>query len=121
VALLEVEQDVLDTAVVVSADGEVDSGTVDILITHLDAALQAASDHPSRVLVIELAKVTYFGSAGLNAVLGCYERGVSDGVIVRVVAQNLEVIRPIEVTKLDGVLRPYKTVSDAVEGTDEDG
>jgi hypothetical protein len=24
--------------------------------------------------------VTYFGSAGLNAVLGCYERGNADGI-----------------------------------------
>ena len=66
--------------------------------------------------------MTYFGSAGLNAVLGCYERGVSDGVAVRLVASNAEVIMPIEVTKLDTVLRPYQTVTDALErndGTDE--
>ena len=49
--------------------------------------------------------MTYFGSAGLNAVLGCYERGLSDGVSVRVVASNAEVIMPIEVTKLDKVLQ----------------
>ena len=70
VALLEVKQDVRDSAVVVLAGGEIDSGTVDTLITHLDAALQTASDHPTRVLVIEMGDVTYFGSAGLNAVLG---------------------------------------------------
>jgi anti-anti-sigma factor len=62
--------------------------------------------------------VTYFGSAGLNAVLGCYERGLSDGVAVRLVATNAEVVRPIEVTKLDGVLRPYQTLTDALDGTD---
>jgi len=42
----------------------------------------------------------------LNAVLGCFERGRSDGVSVRVVASNAEVIMPIAVTKLDNVLRP---------------
>ena len=35
------------------------------------------------------------------------------GVAVRVVADNPEVIRPIEVTKLDNVLRPYPTVAAA--------
>jgi len=119
VALLEVKQDVRDAAVVVSAGGDIDSGTVDTLVTHLDAALQAASDHPMKLLVLELADVTYFGSAGLNAVLGCYERGRSDGVSVRLVASNAEVIMPIEVTKLDNVLRPYQTVTDALSATDE--
>jgi anti-anti-sigma factor len=118
VALLEVKQDVRDAAVVVSAGGEIDSGTVEELITHLDAALEAATGHPTRLLVIEMGDVTYFGSAGLNAVLGCYERGLSDGVSVRIVASNAEVLMPIEVTKLDKVLRPYQTVTDAVDGTD---
>jgi anti-anti-sigma factor len=118
VALLEVKQDVRDAAVVVSAGGDIDSGTVETLVTHLDAALQVASDHPMKLLVLELADVTYFGSAGLNAVLGCYERGLSDGVSVRLVASNAEVIMPIEVTKLDIVLRPYQTVTDALSATD---
>ena len=45
-ALLEVKQDVRDAAVVVSAGGEIDSGTVDTLVSHLDAALEAASRSP---------------------------------------------------------------------------
>ena len=117
-ALLEVKQDVRDAAVVVSAGGDIDSGTVDTLVTHLDAALQAACDHPMKLLVLELADVTYFGSAGLNAVLGCYERGLSDGVSVRLVASNAEVMMPIAVTKLDNVLHPYQTVTDALSATD---
>jgi anti-anti-sigma factor len=119
VALLEVKQDVRDAAVVLSAGGEIDSGTVDTLVTHLDAALETAVTHPTRVLVLELGEVTYFGSAGLNAVLGCYERGLSDGVAVRLVATNAEVTLPIEVTKLDNVLRPYQTVTEALDGSDE--
>jgi anti-anti-sigma factor len=118
VALLEVNQDVRDAAVIVSAGGEIDSGTVDTLITHLDAALEAAADHPTRLLVLEMGDVTYFGSAGLNAVLGCYERGLTGGVSVRLVASNAEVIMPIEVTKLDKVLKPYQTVTDALDGVD---
>lgn len=116
--LLQVRQDVRDAAVVVSAGGEIDSGTVDTLITHLEAALEVASDHPTRVLVLELLDVTYFGSAGLNAVLGCYEKGAADGVSVRLVASNAEVIMPIEVTKLDNVLKPYQTVTDALDESD---
>jgi anti-anti-sigma factor len=118
VALLEVKQDVREAGVFVSADGEIDSGTVDTLISYLETALEAASDHPTRILVLELGDVTYFGSAGLNAVLGCYEKGRADGVSVRVVASNAEVIMPIEVTKLDNVLKPYRTVTDALDSLD---
>jgi len=42
VPLLEVKQDVRDVAVIVSAGGEIDSGTVDTLVTYLEAALEAA-------------------------------------------------------------------------------
>lgn len=66
------------------------------------------------MVVIDLGDVTYFGSAGLNAVLGCFERGVEAGVAVRVVATNTEVTRPLEITKLDRVLRPYRSVAAAL-------
>ncbi len=118
VAMLDVDQDVGESAVVLSVRGEVDSGTVDTLISHLEDALDAAADHPAALLVLEMSDVTYFGSAGLNAVLGCYEKGLADGVGVRLVASNAEVLMPIEVTKLDNVLKPYPTVSDALAGFD---
>jgi anti-anti-sigma factor len=116
VVLLELNQEVRDTAIVVSAAGEVDSGTAAMLVTHLDGALKMASDHPTQLLIVELARVTYFGSAGLNALLECYEQGNYIGVGVRVVAPNAEVRRVIEVTQLDGVLRPYGTVTAAISG-----
>jgi anti-anti-sigma factor len=117
VALLEVNQAVGDAAVVVSAGGEVDSASVANFVFHLDTALKRALDHPARLLVLDLSGVTHFGSAGLNAALECYEHGQSAGVAVRVVAPNAAVLRPIQVTKLDGVLRPYSTVTDALEGS----
>lgn len=110
---LDVVGDVDGGAAVLCVRGEVDSNSVEALVEALDSSLSAASAAPSRVLIIELTRVTYFGSAGLNAVLSCFERGRDQGVVVRVVADNPEVIRPIEVTKLDKVLRPYPTVAAA--------
>jgi len=115
VALLEVSQDVRDAAVVVSAGGEVDSESVASLVFHLDTALKRTLDHPARLLVIDLSRVTHFGSAGLNAVLECHEHGQSAGAAVRIAAPNPEVRRPIEVTKLDDVLALYPSVSAALE------
>jgi anti-anti-sigma factor len=115
VALLQVNLDVRDGGVVVSFGGEIDTSNVATLASQLAAALTAAADNPSRVLVVELGEVTYFGSAGLNAVLTCYEQGLAESVAVRVVAGNAEVLRPIQVTKLDTVLRPFETVTAAIE------
>jgi anti-sigma B factor antagonist len=116
VALLEVNQDIGDAAVVVSAVGEVDSESFSTLVFHLDTARKRALDHPARLLVIDLSGVTHFGSAGLNAVLECHEQGQVAGVAVRIAAPNAQVLRPIEVTKLDGVLSPYPSVRAALEG-----
>lgn len=111
---LDVEQDADGDAVVVCVRGEVDSNSVDALLVALERGLSAGAAAPAKTLIVELVKVTYFGSAGLNAVLSCYERGLAEGVAVRVVATNPEVIRPIEVTKLDNVLRPYPSVAEAL-------
>jgi anti-anti-sigma factor len=116
VALLEVNQDVRDAAVVVSAAGEVDSASFTNLEFHLDTALKRALDHPGLLLVIDLSAVTHFGSAGLNAVLECHEQGQSLGVAVRVAAAHPEVLRPIQITKLDAILRVYPSIPAALDG-----
>lgn len=117
--LLEIVQDVHDGAVVVRAGGEVDSRTVDSLSEALTAAVAEAATRPARVLVVELDGVTYFGSAGLNALLNCSEKARAEGVAVRVVATGAEVLRPIEVTKINTVLPPYRSLGEALAVTDE--
>jgi anti-anti-sigma factor len=123
VATLEIKQDVRDSAVVVVVGGDIDSVSVEALDTHLDAALKVACGLPARLVVVDLGQVTYFGSAGLNAIVGCYQAGESDGVAVRVVASTAEVIRPLQVTRLDEMISPYPTVPDALAGArgDEHG
>jgi anti-anti-sigma factor len=116
VALLEVNQDVRDAAVVVSAAGEVDSASFTNLEFHLDTALKITLDHPSLLLVIDLSRVAHFGSAGLNAVLECHEQGQALGVAVRIAAANPEVLRPMQITKLDAILQVYPSVPAALEG-----
>jgi anti-anti-sigma factor len=103
---------------VVQAKGEVDSSTASDLTAQLHAALQQAGTQSSRLLIVDLQFVTYFGSAGLNAVLDCHREGVEAGTSVRLVADNGLVVRPIEVTNLDSVLELYPTLPDALQGRD---
>ena len=102
----------------VQAEGEVDSSTAGDFTSHLAAALQQAGSQDSRLLIIDLQAVTYFGSAGLNAVLECHRQGQDAGTSVRLVAENGLVVRPIEVTNLDSVLELYPTLPDALQGRD---
>jgi anti-anti-sigma factor len=114
--LLVVDSEVRPEAVVVQATGEVDSSTAGDLTSHLDAALRQAGTQTSRLLIIDLQAVTYFGSAGLNAVLDCHKQGQQAGTSVRLVADNGLVVRPIEVTNLDSVLELYPSLPDALQG-----
>lgn len=116
--LLIVDYEVRPDAVVVQAKGEVDSSTAGNLTAQLAAALQQAGSQASRLLIIDLQAVTYFGSAGLNAVLECHRQGLDAGTSVRLVADNGLVVRPIEVTNLDSVLELYPTLPDALQGRD---
>ncbi|XCI64004.1 anti-sigma factor antagonist [Mycolicibacterium parafortuitum] len=117
--LLDIEQDVRDAAVVVRAHGEVDTSTAGELTGALENAVVEAAAHPARLVVLELDGIVYFGSAGLNALLTCCELGDAKGVAVRLVATTPEVLRPIEVTRLDSVLRPYPSLDDAVAAPEE--
>lgn len=118
---LVVDHEVGRDAVVVRVQGDVDSNTVETLRAHLATAREAAAGHPARLLVLDLQDVTYFGSAGLNALLDCHEAGSSEGTAIRLAADNPFVTRPIEVTNLDSILRPFPTVAEAVAHGSSDG
>jgi anti-sigma B factor antagonist len=112
---LVVDQEAREDAVLVRVQGDVDSITVGELSSQLTAAVDLAATHPARLLVIDLQPVTFFGSAGLNAIIDCRELGLAAGTSVRlVVADNQYVLRPLEVTKLDRVFEVHRTLTDAL-------
>ena len=118
--LLAVDSEVGPDAVLVHVTGEIDSSTATELRSRLESALQQAGAHESRLLIVDLQDVTYFGSAGLNAVLDCHKQGLRAGISVRLVADNDLVVRPIEVTNLDSLLDLYPALSNALEGRESE-
>lgn len=112
---LVVDREVRADAVLVRVQGDVDSITVGELSSQLTVALGVAATHPAGLLVINLQPVTFFGSAGLNALFDCREKGLAAGTSVRLVAADNEyVLRPLEVTKLDRVFEVHRTLADAL-------
>ncbi len=118
--LLVVESEVRPDAVLVHVSGEIDSSSAPELRSQLESALRQAGGQDSRLLIVDLNGVTYFGSAGLNAVLDVHKQGLRAGTSVRLVADNGLVVRPIEVTNLDSLLELYPSLPDALEGRDSE-
>jgi anti-anti-sigma factor len=118
--LLVVDSEIRPDAVLVHVGGEIDSSTAGDLRSQLESALHQAGGQDSRLLIIDLQDVTYFGSAGLNAVLDCHKQGLRAGTSVRLVADNELVVRPIEVTNLDSLLDLYPSLPDALEGRESE-
>ncbi|GFG76477.1 STAS domain-containing protein [Mycobacterium botniense] len=114
--LLTVRHELEGNAAVVRARGEIDSSTVGELGSHLTAALDLAATGQAQLIIIDLQAVTFFGSAGMNAVLDCHKKGKASGTPVRLVASDAHVVRPIEVTKLDSILDIYPTFEQALRG-----
>jgi len=83
--------------------------------------LPGAAQQPSRLLVVDLTEVSYFGSAGLNAMLDCRDEAAAQDVTMTLVAKHPVVTRPIEVTGLGDVLPVHPTVAAALEGTGAPG
>jgi anti-anti-sigma factor len=117
VGQLDIQRDLHDGVVVVSATGDVETGTVGELAGQLRDGRRVAAATDRRLLVLDLERVKYFGSAGLSAVLDCHEQAGAEGILVRIAATTAEVRRPIEVTRLDQVLHLYDSVPAA---TDDD-
>lgn len=113
--LLAVCHETRAEAVYLRAEGNVDSSTADQLGEHLTAALQLATMHPAQLLIVDLQPVTFFGSAGLNALLDCHEQGRTAGTSVRLVADHAEVLQPIQLTELDRILDVYPSITDALQ------
>ena len=100
-------------ALVVTVAGEVDAYTVGRLRAAVAAGFAQLRD--GQVLVIDLTEVTFLSSQGLQALvevtLAAQQRRTPLPIVVD---HTRPVIRPIEVTGLDGVLALFHTVEDAL-------
>lgn len=113
---LTVEVDERPAAVVITVAGEVDMLTAPQLRTAVDDAIARLA---GRVLVLDLARITFFGSPGLQVLaIAAGELRRDDAAPgLRVATGGAHaVLRPVQITGLDAVLRLYDTVDAALAG-----
>ena len=94
--------------VVLHVVGDVDMTTAPELERRLRDELRGA-----RTLVVDLLGVGFFGSPGLRVLVTA--RGLADasGCVLRVVANQNSVVRPVRITGLQGALELFPSVEDA--------
>ncbi len=102
----------VDGMLVIAVTGEVDLETAPALHEAVTAGIDRTRGMPC---VLDLTTVTFLGSAGLTALVDATGRAEARREPLRIVVDsNRPVIRPIQVTGLDDVLRLYHTVDEAV-------
>ncbi|MFD5249986.1 STAS domain-containing protein [Amycolatopsis sp. NPDC058340] len=103
----------LDGHALVTATGEVDVDTA----PRLQAALD---DSHGQACLLDLTRVSFLDSAGLAVLVTAHSHAEARREPLRVVVDsNSPVIRPIEITGLDVVLRLYHTVDEALDAANQ--
>lgn len=101
-------------ALMVTVAGEIDVHTVDRLRTAVAAGFNQL--HDEHMLVIDLTKVTFLSSEGLQALVDVTQTARRRHEPLPIVVDHTRpVIRPIEITGLNDVLALFTTVEDAFQ------
>jgi anti-sigma B factor antagonist len=95
------------SAVVLRATGEIDMNTAPVLTEEFEKAIGPP------LVVVDLSDVTFFGSAGIAALLDAREQCEGAGSELRLVATNHPVLRSLEIAGVLELLPVYPTVADA--------
>jgi anti-sigma B factor antagonist len=95
---------------VVTASGEIDAATADMLSTAVQGAL--ADDYP-RVLA-DFAQVTFIDSTGLGVLVKSHRSAVAAGAVFAVVHPTPQTRKLIRVLGLDQLLHVYDTQEQAL-------
>ena len=101
------------TALVVTVAGEIDLVTVDRLRAAVAAGFEDLRD--GEILVIDLTKVTFLASQGLQVLVDVTQAAEQRREPLRIVVDHTRpVIRPIQMTGLDEVLALFVSIEDAL-------
>lgn len=110
--MFHIERVIHDFVVVTRVHGEIDLNVMDDLRQAFGTAL-ALTTAPFP-MVVDLEGVSFLSSAGLNELIETDRRARERGAELRVVATRREVLRPLEITGLLGLLDVRDSVEDAM-------
>jgi anti-sigma B factor antagonist len=100
---------------VLAIRGEIDMRTAPTLAEHVNRHFGGPPDAARRPLVFDLTEVAFLGSAGLGVLLAGRQQAIDAGTSVWVVAPSRAVLRPIQVTGLEGLLNVVGDLASALD------
>lgn len=110
--ILTVSSETTDSAVILTAIGEIDILTVDRLRSAVSEALRAPVGHP---VVVDLTRVSYIGSCGTKRLVEAAAEAKRQEEPLRIVVGHQgHVVRPLQITGLDQVFALYETLRAAL-------
>lgn len=110
-APLKLTSEKVGTAVVLRAEGEVDSYTADLLRDELSKAFGVRLP-----VVLDLCAVEFFASAGLSVLVEYHLLGEERGTPLRLVSPRGSVLRALRATTLNETLELYLSLDEALQG-----
>lgn len=114
-APLKVESEKHGAAVVLRAEGEVDSHTAGLLRDKLSAAFSEVKTTRLPV-VLDLSGIVFFASSGLSVLVEYHLLGDERGTPLRLVTPSGSVLRALRATTLNETLELYFTLDEALAG-----
>jgi anti-sigma B factor antagonist len=91
------------------------TGEIDMLTTpRLRAELARLIDTSPRVIVLDLAAVSFFASSGLASLVEAREAAAAAGVLLRLACLSRSVRRPLQITDLASRFEIYQDVQTAL-------
>jgi len=90
------------------------TGEIDMLSApELDAAVLYELEQRPALVVLDLRRVEYLGSAGLASLMGVREAAWRVGAALRLVCSGPHVLRPMDLTGITGLFEFYSDIDDA--------
>ncbi|MER7566964.1 STAS domain-containing protein [Streptomyces sp. NPDC097941] len=99
-----------DGITVLGLDGEIDHQSV----SGLTRALAPADASVERRVVIDLSRVTFMDSSGVNALIAAFQAARATGGWLRLVVVRGAVLRTLQLVGLDTVIPFHSTLEDAL-------
>lgn len=104
-----VRSEILGSAVVVTATGDIDLGTASTFASEIDAAL---TPRPA-AMIVDLSDVGFLGSSAMTVLAAAHDR-TGDVTDISVVADGTATRRPLELLGLGSVMAIHSTREDAL-------
>lgn len=110
--MMQLDKTMTGQVVVLHCDGRLNMASARALRALVDETVQGGSPR----IVVDLSQASFVDSSGLGALVGGLKSARQAGGDLRIAGAPEQVLTVLQLTNLDRVLTPHRTVEDASHG-----